>query len=122
MGEIVLHLYYLEDATDEILDVLMHQIEKNEEVRQDDDFSNLFRKELVSLYPSANCLIIDTYQRGSLSMIALLQLIAKSNLKKVVIKNGKWIEKLWQKEKATLTNQYNKNSFDILYNSRSFTI
>merc|ERR1740123_274451 len=125
--EIILDLYELSDGNDEMRNLLMHPM-KNEQkkLRYDDDFTNTFRADLLSLYPNTKSLIIRSNYRYTMSMIALLQLIVDSNLNKVVVKGQKnyfnWTEKLWQKDEARLTMQYAQNGFGISYKKETFTI
>ena len=117
--EIILDLCLLTSANDKIRNLLMHPIECDDTKRVDDDFTNLFRIDLLTLFPNAQSVIVDTYEY-SLSMSSILSLISASNLKKIIIKTRKiggknWIDRLWQTEKEILSQQYAENGFDILY-------
>ena len=118
--EIILDLHRLQFANDKIRHLLLHPIEKDYQKRACDDFTNLFRLKLLSLFPNAQSLIVDTSFIGPLSMSALLSLISVSNLKKIIIKTrknkgntGNWIDNLWKTKKEILSQQYAENGFHI---------
>merc|ERR1712129_31208 len=58
--EILLDLCLLEeDGDDQIVNLLMHSMEENGKMREDDDFTNLFRDDLLLLFPNAKSLTVD---------------------------------------------------------------
>ena len=122
--EISLSLFFLERIADtESHKLLFYSAKKNQQQRQSDDFSNLFRSELLSLFSGARVLTFKL-AAYSFSIAALLQLITDSNLKEVVVSKGAkmWIDKAWQSEKAMLTNQYEQNGFDISFVDATCTL
>jgi len=118
--EIILRLSYLRIADRTIRNTLMYPIKsrKTSERVSDGDFSNLFRTELLSLFPNAQSIVVRA-EGNSMSMLNLLSLIRNSNLKKIVIKatkrKAKWMDVVWQAEKELLTKQYEESGFDILF-------
>merc|ERR1712129_27656 len=103
--EIILDLGNLIGCVDDVRNALMHPIERDDKVREDDDFTNLFRDDFVTLFPKVQSLIIRVW-KWSLSVPALLSLIKESDLKKIiVITDADWIERLWKKEELILTKQ-----------------
>merc|ERR1712228_386162 len=101
-----------------------HQFNQNKDImigtwREEKEFMNLFRPELLSLFPNAESMIIrSVIYSFSMSMTNLLALISTSNLKKVIIKTMKkegnnWIETLWNLEKDILTKQYAEKDYNI---------
>jgi len=115
--EIILNLTELKKSDGKILNLLMHPIEKKDKVRENDDFVNCFRDEMLLLFPNVNSLVVNTHKKNSLSMIAFLLLIRNSNLKNVIVKGemdrSKWIEEVWETSEVELTQQYEKNGFGI---------
>merc|ERR1712228_629678 len=123
--EIILDLYWLNDdsVNDTIRNLLFYPLEKMKSgkgsKRKKKDFTNLFRSELLSLFPNAESMIIQSVIRSfSMSMTNLLSLISSSNLKKIIIKTLKnkgknWIETLWKSEERKLIKQYTANDYCI---------
>merc|ERR1712048_378727 len=59
--EIILYLHFLnEGANDNIRNLLLHPIDNNDHNRADDDHTNLFYTELLTLFPNAESLIVHT--------------------------------------------------------------
>ncbi len=100
----------LEHANSDIRDLLMNKMEKGiDKTRKEDDFTNLFHSQLLSIFKNVKVMRIWTSTEYCLSMIGLLSLIQSSSLDKItVVSSGKdnWIKKLWNAEKETLEKQY----------------
>merc|ERR1712129_317259 len=87
--------------------------------RANDDFSNLFRAELLSLFPNAQSIFVTSINH-TLSMPNLLSVLVSAadfNLNKIIVKTqfGKWMNEVWSSEQATLKEQFAENDFEIEY-------
>merc|ERR1712129_284870 len=87
-----------------IYNVLMHPFKQ--EMEDYDDFSNLFRAELLLLFPDVQSIVLINQDGFPMSMSTLLSLICYSN----------WIKDAWQADKEILMKQYEESGFDIQYN------
>lgn len=138
--EIILDLLCLEeDANKTIRYTLMHPLENDDEEAEyeeesesdseeqnvvckpsPDGFSNLFRVELLSLFPNVQSIIVtSSYGEFSMSMSNLLSSICESKLEKVVVKAdgyySGWIEEVWQTEERDLEKHFEESGFDIQF-------
>ncbi len=118
---------YQDDANSEMRDLVMHKMSKGSDVRVDNDVSNLFKSELLSIFKNVKTIIIKTtYSHRSdcytLSMICLLSLIESTSLDKIIIKavtdaykkdKYNWIESLWNVNKEIITNKYHTKNYNI---------
>ncbi len=115
--QIVLDLYWLYYANSEMRDLVMHKMSKGRDVRVDNDVSNLFKSELLSIFKNVKTVIIRTTNYNgdywyTLSMICLLSLIESTSLDKIIIKavtywkdKYNWIESLWNINKESYKSQ-----------------
>ena len=87
----------------------------------DTDNSNLFRAELLSLFPNAESLTIWAQcfaYSFSFSLMGLLSLIAESSLLYIVIKadnryGSAWTQSLWDQDEKQMQSAYSANGFSI---------
>merc|ERR1712154_343180 len=115
-------------ADEKILNLLSHSLDKRntdkvrDTKRANDDFSNLVRADLFSLFPNVKTLIIDsTYQQYSysFSLRAFLDTICQTNLDEITIKskqyggNKTWIQILGEKDKELLKQEYAAKNYRI---------
>eukprot|EP01084_Bolivina_argentea_P152417 265898_1 len=84
--------------------------------RESNDFSNLLRVQMFSIFPNVNTLIINDFAgEYSLSMINLLSLIEFGSLDKVIVKGkrNKWINSLWISDSKRLKEEYSLKHYNI---------
>ena len=86
----LLYAYYKYDK--EMRDLIMHSMEKaRNKKREEGDFSNLFRAELLQIFPTVKTMTIMAYDLYTFSLSRLFRLISKSALEKVVVRGGTWL-------------------------------
>eukprot|EP01084_Bolivina_argentea_P161583 281276_1 len=92
--------------------------------KKENDFTNLFQKQLLLIFQHVKTLIIDTGVEKSLSMISLLSLLELGSLNKVIVKcsivGHNWIHSLWCSEKETLKKRYELQNYTINIKKRKF--
>eukprot|EP01084_Bolivina_argentea_P074381 134930_1 len=109
---------------------------RGRDVRVDNDVSNLFKSELLSIFKNVKIIIIKTTNNSAsvcytLSVICLLSLIESTSLDKIIIKavtkkidgyncidtkkidGYNWIESLWNVNKEIITNKYHIKKYNI---------
>eukprot|EP01084_Bolivina_argentea_P036818 68077_1 len=108
--QIILDMDELQSANNKFRDLIMHPMQKSRNKREDNDFTNLLKLEMFSIFKNVNTLIIkDYYGAWSVSMIGLLSLIEFGSLDKVVVKDNKhnkWISSLWSSDSKILKHKY----------------
>ena len=103
----------------ELLDLFMHPFDDHKNIwkRDEGDFRNLFRPELLQIFTNVKTITIGT--KGlpgdwSLSLLSLLSLIESSTVQKVIISGGSWLDLLWKSPSKMLIQQrYNEKKYDI---------
>ena len=130
--QLIFDLHQLSLVDENFRNLLLHSCEEreysNESKREFGDLGNLFREGLLSVFPNAEQVIIQTsfgYHSYSLSMSNLLAIISSSSVNKIVvdswcyddIEQGTWINSLWQSEAAKLKNQFAINGFTVAFES-----
>eukprot|EP01084_Bolivina_argentea_P315267 546154_1 len=125
--QIILDLHELSIANKTMKDIILYELDKrwpeDEVVRNYNDFSNLFRKQMVFIFKNTESIIITTtssdgYYSYSISMIALLCLMEHSSLQQVIVKafgkyENNWIYSLWCKDSSMLKEYYQKQKWVI---------
>ena len=142
--EIYLNYQNMRTYNGEMLDVVMHPMEWNEgdtshshlsrakQKREEGDFTNLFRSELLQIFHNVKILRINTYDnRYILSLLSLLSLIETTKVEKVILIGGPWISyslrnappyaafsftqrKKWKPVKdSEVIQRYNQKGYDV---------
>eukprot|EP01084_Bolivina_argentea_P084136 152252_1 len=109
--------------------LMMDKMEKRnhqeEKMRQHNDNTNLFRKDLLQIFPNVETLTISTTSAVgrtsySISLMSLLSLIKTSALQKVIVKADServtkynWIDKLWVSKHVALQKTFIKQGYII---------
>ena len=90
---IQLNLTYASGYNKEMRDLIMHSMEEaTNKKREEGDFSNLFRAELLQIFPTVKTMTIDEcWNVYTFSLSRLFRLISKSALEKVVVRGGTWL-------------------------------
>ena len=131
--QMVFDLDELSHVDKNIRNLVLHSCEmrkpSNESKREGDDFTNLFREELLSIFPNVEQVIIRTTYKDhsySLSMSNLLSIISSSSLNRVVVDSQHefydfeqqgpvWTNTLWRTEPEKLTQEFASNGFGIAF-------
>ena len=137
--KLVFELYHLSFVDKNIRNLVLysceHRMHSNESKREFGDLTNLFRAELLSIFPNVEEVIIKTsYATNysySLPMSNLLSIISSSSLNRVVVDaqhfnlveaGGQWgpiwINTLWRTESDKLTQEFASNGFTISYEEK----
>ena len=114
-----------------LLDVILYQRDMNKigwervEVRDDTDYTNLIRPQIVNLFTSVNEITFyaqTPFKRCTFSMIALLKIIENTHIKKVIIgASGEktWLSSLWKSGSNSIIQRYSDKNFEIWFESDS---
>eukprot|EP01083_Nonionella_stella_P059342 155223_1 len=123
--QIVFSLHDLINAHQEIRDLFMNEIKKEDEMGEleDNKLCNLFKPKLFKIFKNAKSIVIDCDAYYTLSMIGLLSLVECCHLDKVIIKayamhameGNNWIDDLWLNSAPTLIQQYDDLNYSISY-------
>ena len=133
--QLVFDLWQLSQVDENIRNLVLHSCESivmfdsNKFEREFDDFTNLFKAELLSIFPNIEQVIIrtagvDGQSSYPLSMSNLLSIISSSSLNKIVVdswcdflfgEQGTWINTLWQSGQAHLENKFASSGFTISF-------
>ena len=121
--QLIFDLRELSKVDEEFRNLVLHSCEERnplkESKREFGDFKNLFRADLLSVFPNIEQVIIRTancLSSYSLSMSNLLSTISSSSVNKVVVDSEgytTWIWTLWKSEYAKLTKAFAANGFTI---------
>ena len=123
--QIVLNVYVLSFGNAKINNLLIHSLEcreNNEESKRVvDDLNNVVRAELFALFPNVRKLIIQSTYGSysySLSLLALLNEICRTNLDEIVItstewKGHCWIKSVWNSDEQMLEKEYAAKGYEI---------
>ena len=133
-----LNFLHLERYVKEMRNLLLHSMDKSNtnlsqkyviKRRKEGDFDNLFRPELLEIFPHVRTMTIDTtvpycYNKYTISLLSLLSLIERSALQQVVLIGEEWLawnsEEHWKQEpKEFIEQRYNKAKYTIKVESKT---
>ena len=124
---IQLNIHNLSSYNREMRNLIMYSVDKGDErghsyiikKREEGDFNNLFRPEVLQIFTTVKTMTIDTWGDGyTFSLFSLFRLIETSALEKVLVIGGQWLDwnsqQYWKQETKELIQQtVNKAGYNI---------
>ncbi len=104
---------------------IIYPLKEGSEAKEDEDKTNLFREDTVTVFSNAKSVIIQTtFIDGtwpySLSLVALLSFIQRTSWKEVTVKavtekkkKSNWISNVWSTRSTAIKQQYKSKNYTI---------
>merc|ERR1712228_462240 len=112
---IAINLEYLSQAKESMYKLIMHSIERNNNLKDDSDKTNLIRPVLAEIFSNVKTIHIEALSH-SFSLVGFLSVLQESEWKQVTITSFSygWISKLWQSSKReSIEKEYQSTNYKI---------
>ena len=112
------HMDYVKNK--DRLKVIFYSLEKQDKIRSNDDYTNLMKKELFTIFTKVERMSITVNEYWTLSIYQLLIMIESTSLQQVKItmkiKSKKtWLNVLWESSSQELIDKANMMNFNIRF-------
>merc|ERR1712228_841445 len=93
-------------------ELIIHSIEEGKDAKDDNDKTNLLKKDIIAIFPNIKTVHINAY---SFSLIGFLSVLQASEWQKVNIR-GEWLSELMKTSKAEIIiKQYESKNYKIIH-------
>ena len=110
------------DKLDKLNVIFCSLVMKKDKIRGKDDFANLLRKELFTIFTNVAEMRIDVNEYWTISILELLSVIESTSLQQVRISmtandEETWLKVLWESSSQELKNKANMMNFNIKFST-----